>query len=64
MTNLNDTAAALLKLKEEMKTCPRNKSGSLNGTARGARVKRCAEALQAAGNDRHDAWAMAHQAAK
>lgn len=63
MTNLNQVAAALLALKVEMRDCPRNKSGKVNGNARGARVDRCVKALMEAGETRYDAYAMAFQAA-
>lgn len=58
MTDHTAIAAALLKLQAEMKTCKRNKSGSVNGNAAGAIRNRCAEAIQAAGETRGDSWGM------
>lgn len=58
MTDHNAIAAALLKLQAEMKTCKRNKSGTVNGNAAGAIRNRCAMAIEAAGETRSDAWDM------
>lgn len=61
--NAQATANALFNLKEEMKTCNVNKSGSYNGNARGKRVDTCAQALQEAGWTRTEAYEMAYKAA-
>ena len=59
MTNLNAVAKALMNAAEEMKTCKRNKSGSVNGNARYAVYKRAVAALIEAGETESDASAMA-----
>lgn len=61
--NVQATATALFNLKEEMKGCPVNKSGTYNGNGRGKRVDTCAEALQVAGWTRTEAYEMAYKAA-
>jgi hypothetical protein len=61
--NTQATANALFALKEKMKGCPVNKSGTYNGNGRGKRVEHCANALQEAGWTRGEAYDMAYKAA-
>lgn len=62
--NIQAQANALFQAAEEFKNCKRNKSGSINENSKHAVKVRLVEKLQAAGEDRHGAWAMAHDLGK
>lgn len=56
--NLEATAAALLTATSEMKVVKRNASGSVNGNAMSAIIRRAAVKLQDAGWSRKEAYPM------
>lgn len=65
MIDYKATAAALLKAAEEFKNCKRSaKTGKVNENSRHAVKVRLVRALQAAGEERSDAWDMAHDLAR
>ncbi|AGS81716.1 hypothetical protein PAK_P30107 [Pseudomonas phage PAK_P3] len=58
--NLQAIVNALFEAGEEFKACKRNASGSINGNSKQAVKKRLVAKLMEAGENRSDAWAMAH----
>ncbi|QDH84536.1 hypothetical protein Axy20_011 [Achromobacter phage vB_AxyS_19-32_Axy20] len=62
--NLQAEIDAAMQAAEEFKNCKRNKSGSLNGNARFAIIKRLVGKLQAAGVDYDGAWKLAFELAR
>jgi hypothetical protein len=58
--NLQAQATAMLQAASEFKQCTRNKSGTLNGNSLHAVKRRLADKLVASGEDRTEAWNLAH----